>query len=112
MSASAAPKTIKMSILLDSHARVAAVSKQSDYRPAKDGDEPVVTVGLAAGPGQSVVEVEVPADLAGLDGHELLSRLAEHPSVQTVIASSPTAGEASFGSSQGLPTDVVTAGSL
>ena len=105
-------KTTTMSVLLDSSARVTGASKPSDYKPAKPGDEPVVNAQMVAGPGQSVIEVEVSADLAGLDGSALLSGLAGHPSVQAVIASTPTAGQASFGSSQGSPTDVVTAGQL
>jgi len=116
MPSSATPKTVKLSVLFDSSAGgIAAVSKPSDYRPAKAGDEPVVTAVLTAGPGQSVIEVEVPADLASLDGSELISGLAKHDSVRTLIASIPTAGEASFdeqnvGYSQGLSTGIVTAG--
>ena len=116
--------SVKMSIVLDSNARVVAASKPSDYQPAKAEDEPMVTAGLAAGAGQSLVEVEVPADVAGLSGSELLSRLAEQPAVQTAIASSPTTGQgpssggpettdqASLGASQDLTTDVITSGQV
>jgi hypothetical protein len=114
---SAMLKTVKMSILLNRSGQIIGASKPSDYRPAKDGDEPEVSVRSVAGPGQSIVEVEVPADLAGLDGGELLSRLAEQIAARTVIAGSPvagegpTAGQASLGSSPSLRADVITAGS-
>jgi hypothetical protein len=114
-----APRTVKMSIVLDSSGQVVGASKPTHYQPAKEGHEPVVTVRLEAGPGQSLVEVDVPPDLADLDGSELLSRLADHSSVRTMIADlpptageAPHAGEASLGPSQGLPTATVTAGSL
>jgi hypothetical protein len=111
-------KTVRMSLVLDSSGQVVGVSKPSEYRPAKEGEEPVVTAGLAAGLGQSVVEVEVPADLAELQGGELLSRLVEQSSVRAVVANLPTAGgEPSAGgsiveSSQSLPTGAITAGVL
>jgi hypothetical protein len=98
-----------VAIVLDSSGRVAGASKPHDYHPAKEGDERVVTVGLAAEPGQSVVEVEVPADVANLDGQELLRHLADQPSVRAVIASTPTAGQANWGSLQAtaaVPFDV------
>jgi hypothetical protein len=124
MAVSAQPKTVTVSVVLDSSGRVVGASKPSDYRPAKEGDEPVVTVGLAVGPDQSVVEVEVPADLTDLDASGLLSRLAEHTSVRAVVASLPTSGAApttggsSLGSSQSLPAGanlsaaVITSGSI
>ena len=104
MSASkdAAPKAAKMSIVLDSSGLITGAFKATEYRPAKEGDERVVSAGLTAVPGQSVLEVEVPAAVADLNGSELLSRLTEQPSVKALIASSPTAGQANFGSSQAL----------
>jgi hypothetical protein len=113
-----ASKTVKMSILLDSSGQVVGVSKPSEYRPAKGGDEPVATAGVAAGIGQSMVEVEVPADLADLQGHELLSRLAEQTPVQAALASIPTVGEgptaggSTIESSQSLSAGTITAGSI
>jgi len=94
MRAPATPTTITMSVLLDSRRRIAGVSKPSGYRPAKGGDEPEVTTGLVAGPGQSMVEVEVPGDFADLDGVELLSRLAEQPALRMAMANSTTTGQA------------------
>jgi hypothetical protein len=100
MPSHAAATMIKMSVVLDSNGRVAGAFKPSDYRPAKEGDEKVVTGGVIAAPGQSVVEVEVPAEVASLDTPELLSRLAEQSSVQAAIANTPTGGQASWSSSQ------------
>src|SRR5208337_429068 len=87
---------------LDSSGRVVGAFAPSEYQPAKPGDEAVVTTGVAAGPGQSVIEVEVPGDLTGLDAQELLARLAAEPSVQQAIASTTTAGQGSLGSAQSL----------
>jgi hypothetical protein len=95
-----AATTAQISVVLDSSGRVVGASKPSSYRPAKESDERDVTVGMVGGPGQSVAEVEVPADVANLEGGELLARLADQPSVRAVIAATPTAGQASFGSSQ------------
>ena len=117
-------QTVKMSIVLDSTGGIVGVSKPREYRPAKEGDEPVVTANLTARPGQSMAEIEVPAGFVDLNASELLSRLAQEASVQTVIASLPTAGAAPTAggttltasprlvSSQGLPTGAVTAGSI
>src|SRR5688500_10357414 len=95
-----AATTAKISVVLDSSGRVVGASKPSSYRPAKESDERDVTAGLVGGPGQSVAEVEVPADAVNLEGGELLARLADQPSVRAVIAATPTAGQASLGSSQ------------
>lgn len=131
MPASTSSKTVKMSIILDANGHVVGASKPRDYQPAKAGDEPVVTVAVAAGVGQSMAEVEVPADLADLDATKLLPRLAEQTSVRAVIANlpptaggAPTAGAAPLAgvasaasgaatrSSHGLLTPGVTAGSI
>jgi len=113
MSASkdAASKADKVSIVVDSSGRITGAFKSTEYRPSKEGDEHVVTAGLTAVPGQSVLEVEVPATVADLNGSELLSRLAEQVSVKALIASSPTAGQADFGSSQALGSVVLFDGS-
>src|SRR5689334_5204063 len=89
-----ASRTAKISILLDSGGQVVGVSKPGEYQVSKAGAELVATAGMVAGIGQSMVEVEVPGDLADLQGSELLSRLAEQPRVQAAIASLPTVGEA------------------
>jgi hypothetical protein len=91
--------SVKLSVLLDAGGHVAGAFKPLDYRPTKEGDEEVVTVGMVATPGQSVFEVDVPAEVANLEGQELLQQLAEQASVQAVIARTPTAGQASLGSS-------------
>jgi len=102
MPASAAATAVKMSVVLDSSGQVVGAFKPSHYRPAKEGDEGVVTVGVEAAPGQSIVEVEVSTEVANLDAHDLLSRLAEQSSVREVIANTPTASQVSWGSSQAV----------
>src|SRR5271166_421311 len=94
--------SVKSFVLLDSSGRVVGAFAPGEYRPAKPGDEAVVTMGVAAGPGQSVIEVEALGDLTGLDAQELLARLAAEPSVQQAIASTTTAGQGSLGSAQSL----------
>jgi hypothetical protein len=111
-------KTVKMSILLDSSGQVVGASHPSEYRPTKAGEEAGATTGMAAGIGQSMVDVEVPADLADLQGSELLSRLAEQSLVRAALASLPTVGEgptsggSAIESSQSASAGTITAGSV
>jgi hypothetical protein len=55
--AAAAP--VKMLVVLNSSGRVGGAFKPTEYQPVKEGDEPVVNVGLVAITGQSIVEVEI-----------------------------------------------------
>jgi hypothetical protein len=96
-----AATTVRMSVVLNSSGRVGGAFKPTQYRPAKDGDDPVVNASLVAAPGQSIVEVEVPAEMADLEADELMSRLAEHSSVRAAIVNMPTASQANWVSSPG-----------
>jgi hypothetical protein len=98
----AEPAMAKLSILLDPSGHLVGVSKPKDYKPQISEDEQSITAGIIAELGQSLVEVEVPAEIANLDGAELLSRLAHQNSVLSVIASIPTAGQASWSSFQAV----------
>jgi hypothetical protein len=99
-----AATTVRMSVVLNSSGRVGGAFKPTQYRPAKESDDQVVTVSLEAGPGQSIVEVEVPAEMADLEADELISRLAEHSSIRAAIANTPTASQANWVSSPGAVT--------
>jgi hypothetical protein len=90
--------TVKLSILLSPSGQVVGASRPRDYKPAKAGEEPNVTTALAAGPGHSVVEVEVPANLADLSASDFLTRLSQEAAVRTALANVVTSGEASISS--------------
>jgi hypothetical protein len=103
----AAPGAVKISVVLDSSGRVVGAFKPTEYRPAKPGDEPVVSVGVVAAPGQTVIDVEVPPDVANLDAPELLARLGEQGPVKAVVSNIPTAGQGGLGPSQTAQVEAV-----
>jgi hypothetical protein len=123
MNATAEPTKVKLTILLDANGRLVGASRSRDDKPAEEGDEPRPTAALAAGPGQSLAEVEVAAELADRGGNEFLTRLGGEAAVRTLVTSShsgagPTAGGGPLASSPGwvasvaptTQTSTVTAG--
>lgn len=93
MSTSTAPTVVKISVLLDANGSLVGASSPREYKPA-EGEEKLVTAGHAAGPGQSLVDVEVPAQLADLSTSGILARLSEQDTVRKVLASVTTSGAA------------------
>ncbi len=77
--------TTKMTVILNSVGQVAGASRQG----AANAE---VTFGQVADLGQTLIEVELPASVAEMDGHTLLSHLAEHALVKSAasrLAASP-----------------------
>jgi hypothetical protein len=106
MNATAEPTKVKLTILLDANGRLVGASRSRDDKPAEEGDESRPTAALAAGPGQSLAEVEVAAELADRGGNEFLTRLGGEAAVRTLVTNShsgagPTAGGGPLASSPG-----------
>lgn len=81
---------MKLSISIDQTGKVVGAA----YQPpaAKGAGETVAEAGLTAGPGESVHEVEVPDEVAKLQGDELLARLSSDERVRQALSTQVAAG--------------------
>jgi hypothetical protein len=79
---------MKLSIIVDATGRVVGAAHQG---AAVKGAE-AAQAGLAAGPGQSIQEVEVPDEVAKLQGDELLARLSGDNEVKQALSTQIAAG--------------------
>ncbi len=84
---------MKLSIIVDATGRVIGAGHPA--AAAQGADQAAVEAGLAAGPGQSIQEVEVPDDVAKLQGDELLARLSGDERVRQALSTQVAAGQLS-----------------
>jgi hypothetical protein len=82
---------MKLNIIVDSAGNVIGAAHVA--APLKGAKAPAIEAGIIPAPGQSVHEVEVPAEVARLEGPELLKRLTEEKSLKKTLSTLVTAGQ-------------------
>jgi hypothetical protein len=85
---------MKFNIIVDPAGNIVGSVRASIAEKGK-GKAPDFEAGMDPSQGQTIYEVDIPEELAQLEGPELLRRLSEVDSVKQALSTISTAGQAS-----------------
>jgi len=87
---------MKIHVVFDSGGNIIGIARPGPIEKMVDDEDANVDIGIAAQPGQSIHEVNVPDEMLEYDGPDLIKRLADVKDVKEALDKLIIAGQADY----------------